>query len=370
MNPEQPKLSSLHDDVRMPLQDRNKADYDIYPNRHPSVGERGEFSVLQRLSQFGVTEDQLAAIGVDDLRKLTAEQYEALVGEAVTEQYDLIVANAYDHWWERTTPQMMESILATTRMVEKWQEKWGIRIVERGQDVKDTGTSALISLEGLHLLEGIQEPTAKDADDALGKLFRAGIRSFGLQYGRNTALAEDGLTTLGRYVVEKLLRNGLLVDLAHSLPKTRTDILNLAEEIGRGSQVSYTHGAPSETIAKDPEYGGMAEKRGLKDEEIQRIMRLGGIVGLGITRPFFTSIDQMTETLDRLAQFPNGLSSLAIGADFGGVSSAFMIGMATPNEVCAKLGDLLASRFKFSEADIQAILAKNAKNWVKTSLKA
>jgi len=371
MSQEQPKLSSLHDDVRMPLQDRNRPEYSTYPNRHPNTGERGEFSVLQRLSQFGVTEDQLAKIGVADLRQLTAEQYEALVGEAVTQQYGLIVANAYDHWWERTRPQMMESITATARMVEKWHEKWGVQIVLRGQDVTDQGTSALISLEGFHLLDNLTEPTTDDFDRSFQDIVGIGIRSVGLQYGRGTALAgaEGGLTNLGRHAVSKLLNGGLLVDLAHSLPQTRTDTLDLAEEMGCGPQIAYTHGSPAETIAQDPEYAGMAEKRGLKDEEIKRIMRLGGIVGLGITRPFFKSTDQMAETVDRLAQFPKGLSSLAIGADFGGVSPAFMIGMATPNEVSAKLGDLLAGRFKFPEADIRAVLAKNAKDWIKTGLK-
>ena len=362
------RLSSLHDDVRMPWQDRDKPEYSTYPQRHANIGEHGEFSALRRIYQFGVTEDDLLQAGISDLRQMTESQYRNLVGCAVEEQYGLIMSNIYDHWWEKQEPEMEKAIAGTAFMVEQWETNWGIHTIQRGQDVRGQATLALISIEGIHLLDGIKDPTQRDVDRALGMLFMNGVRSFCLQYGRDTALATNGLTELGRYTVTKLLKNGLLVDLAHSLPKTRTDTLDLAEELGRGSQISYTHGAPSEAIAKDPDYAGLSEKRGLSDDEIKRIMRLDGIVGLGVSRPFFTSAEQLAETIDRLSQFQNGILSLAIGADFGGVSPSFLIGMNTPAEVVDKLGDLLVGRFKFNETGAQAILAENARVWIQSNL--
>ncbi|MFH1253568.1 MAG: membrane dipeptidase [Candidatus Uhrbacteria bacterium] len=369
------RQSSLHCDVRVPLQDgarsrgRDSAEYNVYPKRFPDAGEHGERSVIRRLAQFGV---DLEAIGLPDVRDISEAQYESLLGQAVRAQFDIIFANAFDHLAQTSGSEQWRVIEETARMVTGWQEPFGIGMIRRGSDVGDGHEpSALVSLEGLHVFEGIEQVGTDEITVAVERLHRIGIRSVTLQYGTETRLAtiNDGLTVLGEEAVRQLLKKGILVDLAHALPKTRTDIFRLAEDLGRGQQVVYTHGAPSLEIAKDPGFAAAAEKRGLSEDEIKRIIRLGGIIGLGVTRPFFQSPDHLAATIDRLSQLERGPESLAIGSDFGGVPPAFSIGLMNPTEVSVILGDLLAQRFGAgSEAKIQAVLRTNAREWLKKSL--
>ena len=88
MNPEH-QFSSAHDDPLVPLQDRDQAEYDPkkgYPNRFNDIGDRGERSVIHRISQFGITEQDVAVLGVDNLLKISDEQYDVLIREALGRQ--------------------------------------------------------------------------------------------------------------------------------------------------------------------------------------------------------------------------------------------------------------------------------------------
>jgi microsomal dipeptidase-like Zn-dependent dipeptidase len=366
------RISSLHDDVRVPLQDRDLPEYDVYPRRFSDVGKQGERSVLRRLFQFGVTEEDLTAAGIGDLRDLTDGQYEELLGRAVGEQFSVVFANAFEHW-ERVSgsSEQWAAIEETSVMVSSWHRPFGIGLIRRGSSVKEDGSSALVSLEGLHLLEEAENPGTNDVIAVVDRLFSVGVRSVGIQYGMETKLAtlDSGLTALGEEAVRQLLAKGILVDLAHAVPRTRSDILRLAEDVGCGNRVVYTHGAPSLEIAKDPSFGHIAERRGITEEEIRRIIRLGGIIGLGVTRPFFQTPKHVAETFDRLAQLEGGPQSLALGTDFGGVSPALGIGMMTPTEVAACLGDLMTKQFGAGgEASVRGILRENARVWLQKNL--
>lgn len=365
-------ISSLHDDVRVPLQDRELPEYDVYPHRFPDVGKQGEQSVLYRLFQFGVTENDLATAGIRNLHELTDGLYEELLGRAIGEQFSVVFANAFDHWEKvPESSRQWEAIQETSDMVNSWHRPFGIGLIHRGTDAGKDKTLALVSLEGLHLLEEIKDPGAEDVTRVVDRLFSVGVRSVGIQYGMETKLASltNGLTVLGEEAVRQLLTKGVLIDLAHALPKTRSDILRLAEDLGCGNRVVYTHGAPSLEIAKDPTFGHIAERRGITEEEIRRIIKLGGIIGLGVTRPFFQKPEHVAETFDRLSQLEHSPESLALGTDFGGVSPALGIGMMTPTEVAARLGDLLAKRFGAgSEASVRAILRENVRTWLQRNL--
>ncbi|MDD5438040.1 MAG: membrane dipeptidase [Patescibacteria group bacterium] len=361
------KLSSLHDDVRLPFQRQQECEYSQYPDLYPDIGRNGEHSVLQRMLQFGVEQEDCEA-AYETGAGMSEKAYETLVGWAVKDQYGFVVASIYDEWNKLDRTAMEKVAEETAWMVARWTLD-GVRLVQRGKDIADSAaTSVVVSIEGLHLLDGVKTLNEYDIDSMVGSLVMNCVRIFGIQYGYHTPLAEDGLTPYGYYAVDQIIRNGLIVDLAHSLPQTRVDILDYAEDYAKGSQIAYTHGAPSEAIAKDPAFADKAEKRGLRDIEIKRLMSLGGIVGLGVSRPFFQNQDQLAETIDRLAQFPHGIDSLAIGADFGGVPPSFLIGMKNPKEVCSRLGDLLAGRFHFSDEHIRKVLAENAKTWIRTNL--
>jgi microsomal dipeptidase-like Zn-dependent dipeptidase len=363
------RLSSLHDDIRMPWQDRLVTEYENYPERYKEIGSHREHSVLRRVLQFGVEPEEFEAVFGTTMP--SPEAYEELVGSAVEDQYGLITASIYDNWSDLSGSQMMLTAESTALMVERWTSNYDMTLVMRGNYVSDEGTSILVSVEGMHFLDSFRDPTEKDVNALLAKLFMLNVRCFGLQYGQASALAKDGLTPLGRYAVEKLFQHGLLVDLAHALPKTRADVLDLAEHLNCVTQVVYTHGAPAEAIARDPDFSKRAESRGLKQDELGRLMYFGGLVGLGISRPFFTSAEHLAETIHQLVQIPDRINSLAIGADFGGVPPCFLLkGMKTPKQVCETLGNQLAGRYHFSEDAIRKILSENAKTWIRRNLMA
>src|SRR3989339_455987 len=153
---EKPRISDLHADVRVPFQDMTKPEYTEPPNRHSDIGERGEHSVLARLQEFGVSDPDLQSAGIENLREMTEEQYEALLGRAVQEQFSLIFANAFDHWKEGSVEQQWDSIRKTAQMVKKWKSNWGLDLVLRGEDIRTERPSAVLTLEGLYLLEHLK----------------------------------------------------------------------------------------------------------------------------------------------------------------------------------------------------------------------
>jgi microsomal dipeptidase-like Zn-dependent dipeptidase len=160
-----------------------------------------------------------------------------------------------------------------------------------------------------------------------------------------------------------LFKRGLNVDLSHSVPTVRAGILQIARDLGTTSLVSYSHGASAADIARDSYFSSSAEKRGLQPEEVDQIIKGGGIIGLGVSRPFFQSLDHLAEAIDRICQKENGPASLGLGTDFGGVSPMLLIDGVKNAGDLAIIGDILARRFGYNEAKIQAILSQNVHDW-------
>src|SRR5690349_21468138 len=127
-------------------------------------------------------------------------------------------------------------------------------------------TGAMFSLEGLHDLEG-------DVDN-LQVLFDAGARMAGFTHFFDNDVAgsmhgEDkgGLTDLGREVLTEMERLGMVVDIAHASPAAVEEILDRAT----GPVVS-SHGGVQATCDAN---------RNLSDEQIRKVARTGGVVGIG-----------------------------------------------------------------------------------------
>lgn len=362
MNPETPKfnegdekVSSLHDDFEVPFQDKNKPEYDVekgYPNRYENTGERGEKSVIQRIKQFGITEDDIAKSGITNLAEISESDYSALVKEAVKKQYETLFASVFGHWSEIPNSQEQLDLI---KRVSRFYKDWGFNLVNSHSEKKGS-PNMVIALEGADFIESLGD---------VDKLHETGVGSVILQYGKENRLADqNGLTPLGRQCVKKMLDLGIIVDLAHATPQTRKGIIDIIENENKGKQLAYTHGATVEDIAQDYQFASAAEKRGLSDEEVKRIIKLGGIIGLGISRPFFPSIEKIVERIDKLCQIDNGPILLGLGTDFGGVPPTWDIGIGSPEDI-VKIADSLSDKYGYSDSLIQNILRKNISNWVK-----
>lgn len=342
------RISSLHDDVAHPLSGGLEYDPDKgYPHKFVTPGEKGENTIIHRIRQFGIEEQQLVDLGLEDLRDISEEQYERLMVEVLRKQYDTIFASVYGRWSEMD----LEAQRGLIERVSKMYRQWGMKL----DAVGSSSPRLIMSLEGADFIRSVED---------VDLIVSSGIKSVMPQYNKENALAgSDGLTVLGKEVVATLFKRGLNVDLSHSIPAVRAGIFQISRDLGTTNLVSYSHGASATDIARDSYFSSAAEKRGLQPEEISEIVKGGGIIGLGVSRPFFQSLDHMAERVDSICQQDNGPSSLGLGTDFGGVAPMLLLDGVSNAGDLVKIGEVLAQRFGYDEAKVQDILRNNVRNW-------
>jgi membrane dipeptidase len=162
----------------------------------------------------------------------------------------------------------------------------------------------LLGIEGMHAAES----GLGDAD----RLFDAGYRVMGLAHFFDNAWAGSahgvekyGLTDAGRELVRRLEERRVLVDLAHSSPRTIRDVLAMAK---RPVVVSHTGVR-----------GTCPGTRNLDDEELAGVAATGGVVGIGfwdtaVCEPSARGIARAIRyAVDRV-----GAEHVALGSDFDG----------------------------------------------------
>ena len=168
-------------------------------------------------------------------------------------------------------------------------------------------TGAMLSIEGLHVLEG------KLAN--LDRLYDAGFRMAGMTHffdnelaGSMHGLKKGGLTPLGRQVVERMEAKGMIVDVAHCSHACVADILKMARR-----PVVSSHGGVQATCKVN---------RNLTDEEIRGLAATGGVVGIGYwdaavcdTAP--ASIAKAMKHVRDLV----GIDHVALGSDYDGATT-------------------------------------------------
>lgn len=126
--------------------------------------------------------------------------------------------------------------------------------------------AGLLAIEGLHALEG----NLANVDT----LFDAGFRMMGLTHffdnelgGSAHGVTHAGLTPFGRDVVSRMEQRGIIVDLAHTSPQMKRDVLAMATK-----PVVVSHGGVAATCPGP---------RNLTDDELRAIAANGGVVGIG-----------------------------------------------------------------------------------------
>ena len=172
---------------------------------------------------------------------------------------------------------------------------------------KPLTTGALLSIEGLHPLEGQLAN--------LDKLYAAGFRMAGLTHffdndlaGSMHGLKKGGLTPFGRQVVTAMEAKGMIVDIAHCSNACVADILKMARR-----PVVSSHGGVQATCKVN---------RNLSDEQIRGVAATGGLVGIGYwdaaicdTAP--TSIAKAMKHVRDLV----GIQHVALGSDYDGATT-------------------------------------------------
>lgn len=168
-------------------------------------------------------------------------------------------------------------------------------------------TAGLLGIEGAHALDGNLEN--------LGPLYDAGFRLIGLTHffdndmaGSAHGIVKGGLTEKGRELVHRMEARRMIVDLAHSSPRTIDDVLAMAT---RPVIVSHT-GVK----------GTCKNTRNLSDEQLRGVARTGGVIGIGYWDTAVCGND--AHAIARAIRYAVGVvgaEHVALGSDFDGATT-------------------------------------------------
>ena len=170
-----------------------------------------------------------------------------------------------------------------------------------------TKVAGLLAIEGLHALDG----SLANVDT----LFAAGYRMMGLTHffdnevgGSAHGVSHAGLTPLGREVVARMEALGIIVDLAHTSPQMKREVLAMATR-----PVVVSHGGVAATCPGP---------RNLTDDELRAIATNGGLVGIGY---WDGAVCEMTvpSIVKAIRHAVNimGVTHVALGSDFDGATT-------------------------------------------------
>jgi membrane dipeptidase len=168
--------------------------------------------------------------------------------------------------------------------------------------------AGFLGLEGAQVLEG----DAANVD----VMFDAGFRMIGLTHfydnevgGSAHGAGKGGLTELGREVVRRAEARRMLIDLAHASPRLIDDVLTMAT---RPVLVSHTGVR-----------GTCDNTRNLSDDQLRRIARTGGVIGIGFWETAVCGRDarSIARAMGHAARVA-GVDHVGLGSDFDGAVAA------------------------------------------------
>ncbi|HEV7311624.1 dipeptidase [Sphingopyxis sp.] len=215
-----------------------------------------------------------------------------------------------------------------------------IDVVLRARDRDKKLVGAMLSIEGLHVLEG------KLAN--LDKLYAAGFRMAGLTHffdndlaGSMHGLKKGGLTPLGRQVVADMEAKGMIVDIAHCSSACVADILKMARR-----PVVSSHGGVQATCKVN---------RNLSDEQIRGVAATGGLIGIGYWDAAVcdTSPASIAKAMKHVRDLV-GIQYVALGSDYDGATTV-RFDTSKLVQVTQALIDA-----GFSDDEIRAVMGGNA----------
>ena len=162
-----------------------------------------------------------------------------------------------------------------------------------------------------------------------------------------------GLTDLGRRVVERMIELGMIIDLSHCTPVARRQVFDIADASGKRVPLMATHVGAWE-INPAP--------YNLRDWEVQRMARDGGIVGV-IFMPYWLMPHATGQGINFLARTIDHFINVA-GEDHVGLGTDFD-GFTTPPEDLKDAAEMprLTQRLLvegYSEERVKKILGGNA----------
>ena len=169
-----------------------------------------------------------------------------------------------------------------------------------------------------------------------------------------------GLTDLGKQAVEKMIELGMLIDVSHCTPTARQEIYDIIDASGKQIPLFASH-VGAYNIDPSP--------YNLTDQEIRRIARDGGVIGV-IFMPYWLMPKESRQGLNFISRHIQYLIDIG-GEDAVGIGTDFD-GFTTPPDDLdnASLMPRLTQRLVVdghSEARIRKVLGENALRAIRRS---
>lgn len=238
--------------------------------------------------------------------------------------------------------------LTLARELQRLAADNSLTLVEQRGDLASGNPKVLLSLEGMHALEG-------DAA-ALDELYAAGYRMMGLAHFFDNAVAGSahgvdkyGLTALGHRLLPRMEALGITIDLAHASPAAFVDTLELATR-----PVVVSHGGVAATCAGP---------RNLNDAQLRALAANGGVIGIGFFKGAVceVSVAGIARAVLHAVRVA-GIDHVGLGSDFDGAVGTPFDASGLPRLTAALLDAGLP------KSDIEKLLGANVRRVLAANL--
>ena len=200
------------------------------------------------------------------------------------------------------------------------------------------------------------------SDEELRILKAGGLSVFGMAWDKNELASsafddiDDGLTDMGRLMVDRLTEQSIIIDLSHLSDKSFYEVMELS---------------PMPMLATHSNFREVADSpRNLTRGMAEKIAARGGVIGINLYPPFLSGSDVATKD-DILRQIDYGLSllgenAIGFGFDIDGVDGKYPEGITTDSSIHEQVIDLLLSHY--SHSVVERISGLNVVDFLKNNL--
>lgn len=208
-------------------------------------------------------------------------------------------------------------------------------------------TAGMLALEGAHCLDSLSN---------LKDFYNAGVRYIGLAHffdnhwaGSAHGMHKNGLTPEGIRLIHAMDNLHIIIDLAHSSPKTIDDVF-----ANTSSAVIVSHTGVQ---------GVCNNRRNLSDKHLLEIGRRNGLVGIGLWETAVCGSDaKATAKSIRYVADKIGVDKVALGSDFDGAVKTHFDVTGLPLIVAA------LEQENFTRAEIEKIMGGNIRDFLLRNL--
>ena len=237
-------------------------------------------------------------------------------------------------------------------------EKNGIPMIESKADLEaflasDKKTAFVLAIEDVRILDSRIE--------RVKEIYDLGVRCVTPLWGGPTTIGGShdtdlGLTDFGREAVREMLKYGIVQDISHASFNSAFEILTLCEEAGRAPIATHMNS-----------YTVRPHSRNMRDDELDKFVKLGGIAGVSFCPPHLTGDEHCTSehVADHIMYYHNyAPDRVCFGSDYDGTDLPEDIPDITAVPV---ITDKLLSR-GLTDADIEDITWNNALAFLRANL--